>query len=190
MKRALLLFGVLLSLGIFCACSSDDEIDNDLSVDNLTNGNDSAADKIQFSFSLLNNDGLPTSSFKYGEDISFDLTITNKSDKELFLFNDFFLSEDLFRVYLEDGTGVGAPWTDFNSSNYVALGIAPKSAISFTCNWIKALSTQWPLVKNKDFDPLPKGNYYTKFKIKYRNLDNIPQDEFLEKEFCITFTIQ
>ena len=28
MKRALLLFGVLLSLGVFCACSSDDEIDD------------------------------------------------------------------------------------------------------------------------------------------------------------------
>ena len=190
MKRKLVLLSILLSLGMFCACSSDDEIDNDLSVDDLTNGTDSVADIIQFSFSLLNNDGLPTSSFKYGEDICFELTVTNKSNKELLLFNDFFLGEDLFRVYLENGTGVGTPWTDYNSSNYIALGIAPKSSISFTCNWIKALSTKWPLAKNKDFDPLPRGNYYTKFKIKYRNLDNILQDEFLEKEFNISFTIQ
>ena len=181
MKRALLLFGVLLSLGIFCACSSDDEIDNDLSVDNLTNGNDSAADKIQFSFSLLNNDGLPTSSFKYGEDISFDLTITNKSDKELFLFNDFFLSEDLFRVYLEDGTGVGAPWTDFNSSNYVALGIAPKSAISFTCNWIKAQKRNYNIISSY----LLNRKCYTKLLFQKLILWNIIKITVFNLKLCI-----
>ena len=37
MKRVLFVISVLLSLGMFCACSSDDEIDNDLSVHDLTN---------------------------------------------------------------------------------------------------------------------------------------------------------
>lgn len=190
MKNVLFVLGVLLSAGMFCACSNSDEIEsNPLSSGELTNEADEADSKIQISYSLLNDYGLPTSSFKYGEDICFELTITNKSDKVIFIYNDFILDEDLFRVYLEDGTDMGTPWTSFGS-NYVAIGIEPKGSMRIACNWIKAFSTHQPLTKKKDFNPLPCGKYYTSFKVYYRNLDKIQQDEFLEKELYTTFDIQ
>ena len=189
MRKLTIMMSMLLALGLSSACSNSDEIESNPSNGELTNKADSVADKIQISFSLLNDNGLPTSSFKYGEDICFELTVTNKSDKVLFLSNDFFMDVDLFRVYLEDGTDMGTPWTSFGS-DYVARGIQPKMSTRFACNWIKAFSTIQPLKKNKEYSPLPGGKYYTSFKVYYRNLDNKLQDKFFEKEFYTTFTIQ
>ena len=187
-KKLFLMVSVLLSAGMFSACSNSDEIDSNLSKGDIIK-TDEAYDKIQISFSLLNDKNVPTTAFEYGEDICFELTITNNSDKKLIFFDDIRLGRDLFRVFQNDGTEVGTPWTSLGS-DYVAVGIEPKASTRLACNWIKAFSTHQPLAKKKDFNPLPCGKYYTSFKVYYRDLDKIQQDEFLEKELYTTFEIQ
>ena len=158
-KKLFLMVSVLLSAGMFSACSNSDEIDSNLSKGDIIK-TDEAYDKIQISFSLLNDKNVPTTAFEYGEDICFELIITNNSDKELII------------------------------SDYVAVGIEPKASTRLACNWIKAFSTQKPLKKKKEYAPLPIGNYYTNFIIKYRNLDSDLQDAFFEKEFNLKFIVQ
>ena len=187
-KKLFLMVSVLLSAGMFSACSNSDEIDSNLSKGDIIK-TDEAYDKIQISFSLLNDKNVPTTAFEYGEDICFELTITNNSDKELIIFDDIRLGRDLFRVFQNDCTEVGTPWTSLGS-DYVAVGIEPKTSTRLACNWIKAFSTQKPLKKKKEYAPLPIGNYYTNFIIKYRNLDSDLQDAFFEKEFNLNFKIQ
>jgi hypothetical protein len=189
MKKVLFIFGVLLSLSIFWACSNDDENDIDLSGGDLIIETDSVPDKIQISFTLFNENDIPTTTFEYGEDICFKLTIGNNIEHILYLGEDVKLSDDLFRVYSEDGTDMGAPWTS-RGTEFVLIGISENSKVSLSCNWINAFSAQLPLVKNKSYTPLPKGNYYTKFKIIYRDFDSNYQVNFCEKEFNTSFTIQ
>ena len=187
-KKVLIILGVLLSAGMFCAFSNSDEIDSNLSRGDIIT-TDEAYDKIQISFSLLNDKNVPTTAFEYGEDICFELTIKNNSGKELIIFDDIRLGRDLFRVFQNDSTEVGTPWTSLGS-DYVAVGIEPKASMRLACNWIKAFSTQKPLKKKKEYAPLPIGNYYTNFIIKYRNLDSDMQDAFFEKEFNLKFIVQ
>jgi hypothetical protein len=189
MKKVFFILGVLLSLGVFCACNNDDDIETDISGGDLKSETDSVLDRMQISFSLLNENDIPTTVFQYGEDICFRLTIENNNEYNVFFEEDIKFNDGLFRVYSEDGTDMGTPWTSCNTE-FVCIGISANSTVSLSCNWIKALSTQEPLVKNKDYSPLPKGNYYTKFQIKHRDFDSKFQDIFLEKEFNITFTIQ
>ena len=94
----------------------------------------------------------------------------------------------MFRVFQNDGTDVGTPWTSLGTE-YVAIGIGPKVSTRFTCKWID-LSADKPIEKNKSLAPLAKGSYYTSFVIRYRNFDNKLQEEYLEKEFNTTFIIQ
>ena len=188
MKKILFMMSVLLSQGLFSACSSnEEEMDNDPSSGLVTDA-DEKPDKIQVDYSLLNENGVPSTTFEYGEDIRFELTITNNSDKVLIFSDDIILGKDLFRVYLNDGTDMGTPWTSC-ATNYVGIGIQPKVSTSLACNWIKA-STYPPLSKKEEFEPLPKGSYYTSFVIKYRDLNNKLHDIFMEKEYNIAFEVQ
>lgn len=188
MMKLLFVLGVLLSLGMVSSCSSDDEIGSSHSNSDLKSNVDSISEIIQISFSLLNEKDIPTSSFKYGEDICFELIITNNSNKALFFFDDIFLGDDLFRVYLEDGTDMGTPWTSIGTE-FVAVGIEPKASMHRTCRWI-GMRADKPIEKDRELAPLPKGNYYTNFSIKYRNFDNIKTDMFIEKMYNCKFTIQ
>ena len=187
-KKLFLMMGVLLSALMFSACSNSDEIDSNLSKGDIIE-TDNEYDKIQISFSLLNDKNVPTTAFEYGEDICFELTITNNSDKELIIFDDIRLGRDLFRIFRNDGTEIGTPWTSLGS-DFFAIGIMPKASTRLACNWIKEYSTQKPLMKKAEFAPLPIGNYYTSFLIMYRNLDSGLQDAFFEKEFNLNFKIQ
>ena len=189
MKKLLLMMSLLLTFSMFCACSNSDEMDSYLSKSNLENEIDSLQDKIQVSISLLNDKGKPDSLFRYGEDICFELMITNKSDKELFFFDDIFLGNDFFTVYREDGTYVGTPWTSIGTEFCGCVKIAPKSSERRRCKWI-GMGADRPIEKKHELDPLPKGNYYTKSSIKFRDLNNIIQDTFIEKEFYDRFVIQ
>lgn len=188
MKKILLMMSLLLTISMFCACSNSDE-DSYLSNSNLENEVDSVQNKIKVSFSLLNDKGKPDSLFREGKDICFELMITNSSDKKLFFFDDIFLGNELFSVYREDGTYVGTPWTSIGTNYCGGVIIGPKSSARRRCKWIGMVADS-PIEKKHELDPLPKGNYYTKFSIKYRDLDNVIQDMFIEKEFYVRFIIQ
>ena len=190
MKKLLLMMSLLLTFSMFCACSNSDEMDSYLSNSNLENEIDNVQDIIQVSFSLLNDKGKPDSLFRYGEDICFELMITNKSDKKLFFFDDVFLGNDFFTVYREDGTYVGTPWTSIGTEfSGAGITISPKSSKRYTCKWI-GMEADRPIEKKHELDPLPKGSYYTKSCIKYRDLNNVIQDIYIEKEFYTRFIIQ
>lgn len=190
MKKLLLFMSMLISLGVFSACSKSDEFDSYVSSSNGKYEVDSVQDDIHVSFSLLNDKGKPDSLFRYGEDICFELMITNKSDKDLFMFGDVRLGNKLFAVYREDGTFVGTPWTsigtDFSGNG---IKIRPNSSGRYTCKWI-GRGTDGPIQKDHELDPLPKGSYYTKFIVKHRDLKNVIEDMFIEKEFYSRFIIQ
>ena len=64
-KKLFLMMGVLISLGLLSACSNSDEIDSNLSKGDIIK-TDEAYDKIQISFSLLNDKNVPTTAFEYG----------------------------------------------------------------------------------------------------------------------------
>ena len=188
MKKLVFLLGVLLSLGMFCACSSDDEDVIPQSEEIKESEADSMSGKIRINCSLLNDSGEEVSSFNYGDDICFELRVVNNSEKVLFFFDDIvFIGGALFRVYSAEGKDMGTPWTSIGKE-YIAVGIEPNTTSRLICKWIAPISDR-PLEKNKENSPLPKGDYYTSFKIKYTNLENIAQDVFLEKEFRIAFTV-
>ncbi len=190
MKKNIFVISMLLTAGLLGACSSDDEFDSYGYNSDSRYEDDSVPDKIHISFSLLNDKGKQDSLYRYGEDICFELMITNKSDKDLFLFGDVFLGNNLFAVYREDGIFVGTPWTSIGTDfSGAGIKIRPNSSERYTCKWI-GLGGDRPIAKNHELDPLPKGSYYTMFSIKYRDLNNVIQDMFIEKEFYARFIIQ
>lgn len=188
MRKIVFLFGVLLSLGMFCACSSDEENVIPQSAETKESEADNTSSKIQIDCSLLNDSGEEVSSFNYGDDICFELRVVNNSEKVLFFSDDIvFIGGNLFRVYSAEGKDMGTPWTSIGKE-YIAVGIEPNTTSRLICKWIAPISDR-PLEKNKENSPLPKGDYYTSFKIRYPNLENIVKDKFLEKEFRIAFTV-
>ena len=172
MKKIFLFFSMLLAMGLSSACSSDDD----------------CSDTVQINFVLLNENKEPTQVFKYGEDICFELSIANNSDNLLYYGKDIIIDDDLFRVFSEDGIDVGTPWTNIGAE-YVQVGINKKTTTSLTCSWMELFCNK-PLLKSVMMPPLSKGTYYTRFKVRYRNLEIKTKESFLEKEFNSTFKIQ
>ena len=95
MKKSLFFTIVALFMMALYGCSKDD--DPDIKVD----------------FQLKNSDGIECYDFKEGENVIFDLIITNNSDRDIFYGSnaDIIFGNDLFCVYSDDGNSLGLPWT-------------------------------------------------------------------------------
>ena len=202
MKKVFVMMGILLSLGLLCACSSDEE-------DIIDNGG------IIMSFRLLNENGEETNSFKSGENIFFDMEIVNNCDT-MMLFTAEYINEraaqfgirengadllfplssieDFFCVYSEDGKKIGIPYTGLYS-DVPWMGIYSHSTYHVRCNWkeTEEFATRddvtYPLSKISAMPDLPVGNYYVSFTIKYRTMANDPESKFRIKNFNYQFTV-
>ena len=90
---------LLAGCALLSSCSSDDDV--------------SAIYHIKVDFQLKNSDGIECYDFKEGENVIFDLIITNNSDRDIFYGPnaDIIFGNDLFCVYSDDGNSLGLPWT-------------------------------------------------------------------------------
>lgn len=160
---------LVLMISLFTACSSEMNGDE----------NNRKEDVVSLSFSLLDINGTPCNEFAYGDPIIFDLEIDNKKNKPIILFHsdkdavDLQLGSDLFKVYSEeDKREMGTPW----SGMFCEYSLAPISLPASTqshlyCSWFgvnedNKYRCSYPLCKDADNVPLPKGSYFVRFSIE------------------------
>lgn len=225
MKRKIELKFICLSLllagaGMFMtACSNEDE---DSVIQATREGGDasrtetivSAADSVlldadtlkvfedyEAKFQLLNADNLPVTTFKEGENFTFQLTFINPDDVDLNLPIGIMDMLVLFDIYNSDGTYLGRPYDSVFVGGSATTVIPPHKSVAFTC---KAFGKQEDakdycsdnylpnilLLKTADRDPLPKGEYYTEFTVRFEKgtniYRNIVRDSVVfKKEFTI-----
>ena len=119
-------------------------------------------------FKLLNDKGEATSVFKYGEDIIFDLTITNQSNSsvEVSTYRDAVTNENTFRVYTQNGQDMGRPWDEI-WAEFNLLWIKPRECHHWRCHWIA--DNDRTFVKKESRKPLPVGDYVTTLYVKTTN---------------------
>ena len=148
----LFLLPLVTAIGLLVtACSSDEDISEDVTVD----------------FYLSNEQGERTTEFKSTDNIIFNLTIKNNSNKQFCLYRE---NEDLektaliFAVYDSEGVIIDTPWDSY------AVSDANMDFVDNNVNW----KTCWmnSMVENVVTDPfcveslkdqLPCGEYYTLF---------------------------
>ncbi len=201
MKTLRFLFWAFLLVAGFTACSND--------IDNNTDKEEpwSSDDDVLVDFSLLNDKGEKCSSFKENEVIFFDLVITNKRIGSLSILDgfkegsDIFFDKDFFCVYTAKGEKINVPWTGMfcEYALHKALTIEAGTTYHVSCPWRYETSdnlgefvVSYPLCKGFDnenslFPALKKGDYYTEFVVKYKNLTT--SKTFIEKKFKYKFKI-
>lgn len=140
-------------------------------------------------FQLLNADNLPVTTFKDGENFTFQLTFINPGDKDVSLpigIMDMFF----FDIYTCDGTYIGRPYDAISYSGSGTTPIAPHSSVAFTCKAFGKKEFDFDpnftpdddffpgiyLLKTEDKEPLPKGKYYTKFTLRYETVEKYEKD--------------
>ena len=182
-KKVLIMMSMLLSLVMFSACSSDDEM-GDVSegqsptgnseTDNDNSNNGTSDDLVIFQ--LQDEYGIECYNFNEGDNIIFRLEIKNDADEDAIVrpFSEI-IGFDAFRVYSIDGENKGTPW-DQIFGNYRGRDIIPAhGSVIFLCPWfdIPALYCNGHehyysnmYYKKEQKLPLPKGEYYSKFDIK------------------------
>ena len=152
LNLSILLLPLFAAIGLLVtACSSDDDNEEDVAVD----------------FYLSNEQGERTTEFKSTDNIIFNLSIKNNSNKKICLYRE---NEDLektaliFAVYNSEGMIIDTPWDSYAVSD---------ANIDFVDNNVK-WKTCWmnSMVENVVTDPfcveslkdqLPCGEYYTLF---------------------------
>lgn len=166
-KRILLMMSMLLSFGLFCACTKSDEV-TDVKID------ESSA--LMVDFQLQNEDGIECYEFKEGNNIIFRLEIKNDTDEDAILppFSEV-LGLDVFSVYSQKGVKIGTPWDVIMTSFRESDVIRAHSSAVFVCPWfdIPALYFNGKehyysefFYKKDDKSPLPRGEYYSEFVIR------------------------
>lgn len=162
---------------VMTACSSDDNMNYS------DNGKESSEDKeengdagIFVNFTLQDESGIEKYVFKEGENIIFNLAITNNTEKEARLsnFDDMVFHNNVFHVYSSQGEDFGHPY-DYLFI-YEILGpmiFPPGYTYTLLCPWINKPDSELrcdTLLNNhfvfKKFRPLPKGEYYSKFPLR------------------------
>lgn len=200
MKKVFFVLGVLLSLGLFSACSSDDgmgdvyegqtPIGNSENVDEegemLQGTNDDLVD-----FQLQNEDGIECYEFNEGDNIIFKLEIKNESDEDAYVrpFTEI-IGFDAFRVYSQYGAIIGTPWDEILSNSRGRDFIPAHGSAIFVCPWfdIPALYCNGHehyysnmYYKKDEKLPLPKGEYYSRFDVKLNDKTIICNRNFMIK---------
>ncbi len=167
---------VLLAIGLLSACSKSDDV-TDIYSEKEGAGTIEESCGQMVDFQLQNEDGIECYEFKEGDNIIFRLGIKNDTDGDAILpsFSEV-LGLDVFTVFSQEGVKIGTPWdvimTSFRECEVIG---AHKSAV-FVCPWfdIPALYFNGTehyyseyFYKKDDKSPLPKGEYYSEFDIKF-----------------------
>ena len=147
--------------------------------------NRSRLDSVDVSFTLLNPDGKETTTFAYGENITFQVTIFNRSTQNVRLTTAYPLigGEEAFMVYTKEGEQIGRPW-DVLATPAVypepVYSVNPDKPLFWSCKWKEnyysesdpyindpsfVLYRPFYLIQEKERDNLAKGSYYSKFTV-------------------------
>lgn len=168
---------IAVSVGLLLtSCSSDSGVEESIKLD--TNTIVFENDMIRVDYLLKNSAGQAVTTFKEGEDISFYLSITNKSNEKIEkILSGQVISEDIFTVYSVDGNNeVGKPWDGF-SWGVPNTSTPTHDNYVYKCSWLGSNKVD---VNGRPLDieygsgnigffttrprtPLPKGKYYTEF---------------------------
>ena len=186
MKKSDFLMGMLLTLGLFCACSSDDEMSNSFEGQSPTEQNESEKGEViqgtsdeTVEFQLQNEEGIECYEFNEGDNIIFCLKFKNDLDEDAYVprFCES-IGWDGFRVYSIDGVDMGKPWdeiiTNFRGRDFIEA----HSSVIILCPWFDIPALYWNghehyysgmYYKKEEKLPLPKGEYYSRFDIKIKD---------------------
>ena len=172
------MMSVLLALGLLSACSKSDDVTdiNNHSEKDGTGTIEKSSD-LMVDFLLQNEDGMECYDFKEGDNIIFRLEIKNDTDEDVILppFSEV-LGLDVFTVFSQEGVKIGTPWDVIMTSFRECEVIRAQSSVVFVCPWfdIPALYFNGTdhyyseyFYKKDDKSPLPKGEYYSEFGIKF-----------------------
>ena len=193
-----LVYYLLITLGIV-SCNKDDFSEEIYMNDAISD----EKSEIVLKFSLKDENGRETTTFKKNENIIFDLAIENMSNKD-FIYkqnfegdSDLSFGSDFFYVYTDKGKGLGAPWSSMfcEYSLQKEFKIPAKTTYHISCpwQWTSSVKATHPLCKDEDgvtptAKSLSKGKYISTFSVKYRAY---PDDENLtEKKFTIYFSVK
>jgi hypothetical protein len=169
MKRKLvLMMGMLLWLGLFCACSKSEDVSDLQKIEEC------------LSFYLFHEDGGESLIFKKGEPLVFQLAFETPGNPVLsqdLKEGDLIADKDLFSIYRENGEKVGLPQRDRIELTTFETAVGP---YVFRYIW----STQ-----NGDVI-LESGNYYTQFSIMYNTYVGESGDQMEREDIKVNFIIQ
>lgn len=122
--------------------------------------------QIDFKFCLLNEEGIPATTFNAGENFTFDFSFKNNYQDTITVTSEF-INSDFFRVFnSKDNIDKGKPWTgiwcEFSGIPQEFI-LKPFNSIQLRCPWIlyENNSPDYPLCMGESKEPLLKGEYYT-----------------------------
>ena len=145
-------------------------------------------DSVDVSFTLLNPEGKESSTFAYGENITFRVEIFNHSTQNVRLTTARPLigGEDAFMVYTKEGERVGRPWDLLGVPQVYPVpvySVNPDKTFSWSCKWKDIVvgkpgsdpslsdpsfvvnNLPFLLMQEKERENLAKGAYYSKFTV-------------------------
>lgn len=177
-EQIVLMMSVLLALGLLSACSKSDDVTdiNNHSEKDGTGTIEKSSD-LMVDFRLQNEDGMECYDFKEGDNIIFRLEIKNDTDEDAILppFSEV-LGLDVFTVFSQEGVRIGTPWDVIMTSFRKYEVIRAHSSAVFVCPWFDIPTLYYNgtehyyseyFYKKDDKSPLPKGEYYSDFDIKF-----------------------
>ena len=131
-------------------------------------------------YSLKNELGFTTSTFKEGENIIFDVTINNNTGYRLQLGEERMILQSATSIYRSDGEFVENPYNGISMTyEYRTMTIEPNGSMHWSSPWIinesylRSLGVEQPELVLNNIPlkrPLLKGTYYSLFKtqVSYR----------------------
>ena len=162
------------------SCSSADGIDEQLAGYQAS----CLSDAYGIGYSLRNENGDRTTTFKEGENIIFDVTILNATGYELHMADERGILMSVMSVFRSDGEYVGNPFQSAYSTMELRwITVEAHGRLHWSCSWIYderyvhddryGSSTSYSTNVLSPVAPLPKGAYYVmiKSKVMYRIAD-------------------
>ena len=187
MKKDILIFCTFLLLALLTTgCSSDND---DL---NSGNGEVSTINEnlmlLKADLLLLNSEGKETTVFSYGENITFDVKVSNSGEKAVTIQSEGkLLNNANYRVYTKNGIDMGCPWDMFLTHALwpsSPCSINPNESKDWTCLWkglvysdatgIQAETADEGSIKFvqlEERDNLPRGEYYCQVEVALSDND-------------------
>lgn len=121
-------------------------------------------DSILMQYYLMNGRGDTTRTFVEGENMYFQLCLTNLGNREVSVYKDICLvDQDVFRVISDDGTDWGIPWNFPPNSKMPTPLLQPQRTYDTFCSWLSysIFGDRLPFALKTDNPVLPVGRYRT-----------------------------
>ena len=189
MKKKFLFFALML-MGIsftVVSCSNDDDdiILPPIEGEGWQTTDATGKDDVVLNFRLTRSDGTPANTFRYGENICFDLKVDNKTNGMIFIQNqkrgdsggqsDVVVGRNLFSVYHVGGEYVGRPFEEKTyeegilsifTSTYPEIRLIVPS-YTYDKEYPKDILNPYITGKWETMNALPPGDYYMECTLWY-----------------------